>query len=71
MVRVKIDFPEDIAEEKVAEAKEWQPGTPMRWECQEYNTKEAMQKKNGNILIKTKYIEVELSKEEVQRIKKM
>jgi len=71
MVRVKIDFPEDIAEEKVAEAKEWQPGDPMKWEAEEYNTQEAIQKKNGNILIKTKYLEVELSADEVKRIKKM
>ena len=71
MVRVKIDFPEDIAEEKAAEAKEWKPGTPMKWEAEEYHTKEAMQKKNGNVLIKAKSIEIELSKEEVEQIKNL
>ena len=71
MVRVKIDFPQDIAEERVEEAKAWEPGMPLRWEAEEYKTEKKIEKKNGNILIKTPHIEVELSEDEVKKIKEL
>lgn len=71
MVRVKIDFPEDIAEERAEEAKNWKPGMPLSWEAEEYKTKKKIEKKNGNIIIKTPHIEVELDEDEINKIKEL
>ena len=67
MMRVKIDFPEDIAKERVEEAKAWQPGMPLRWEAEEYHVDEKFEKTNEGIAIKTPHLEVELTKEEKAR----
>jgi hypothetical protein len=70
-MRVKIDFPEDIAQERAEEAKNWQPGTPLVWEAKEYKTEKKIEKKNGKILIKTPHIEVELDEDEINKIKEL
>ena len=71
MVRVKINFPDDMAEEQVDVAKAWEPGMPFGYEAEEYNTKESFEKTNEGITIKTPHIEIELTNEEVDRILKM
>lgn len=72
MVRVCIEFPEDIAVEKAEEARAWVPGTPMRWEAQEYHVKEEIKKdEKGNIIITTPHIRVVLEEAEIEKIKKL
>ena len=70
-MRVKIDFPEDIAKERVEEAKNWEAGTPFRWEAEEYHSKMTFEKTDEGIIIKSPHLEVELTKEEVEKIKGM
>lgn len=71
MVRVRIEFPEDIAREKAEEARNWEPGIPMRWEAEEYHVKEKIRKENDSIVIETPHLRVVLNKDEVAKIKKM
>ena len=68
-MRVKIDFPEDIAKERVEEAKAWEEGQPLRYEAEEYHTEESFEKTKEGIIIKSPHLEVELTKEEVETIK--
>ena len=71
MVRVKIDFPEDIAKQRVEEAKLWEPGMHLHYEAQELYTEANFEKREESILIKTPHIEVELTNEEIQKIKEL
>jgi hypothetical protein len=71
MVRVRIEFPEDIAKEKAEEARVWEPGTPMRWEAEEYHVKEKVTKEDGKVIIETPHLRVVLNEDEVKKIKKM
>ncbi len=70
-MKVRIQFPEDIAKEKAEEAKEWQPGTPMIWECEDINVPEKIKKIEDKAVIETKHTKVELTKEEVEKIKQL
>jgi hypothetical protein len=70
-MKVKIEFPEDIAKERVEQAKAWQPGTPLRWEAEEYNVEEKIEKTEDGIIIKTPHLEVELTQKELDKIKEM
>ena len=70
-MRVRIEFPPDIAEEKAAEAKEWQPGKPLIWECEEYNVKETVKREGEDIILKTPHTEVILHKDEVEKITRL
>jgi len=71
MMRVKITFPEDIAQERVEEAKAWEPGTSLKWEAEEYHSKMAFEKTDKGVLIKSPHLEVELTEEELDKIKEM
>ena len=69
-MKVRIEFPQDIAKEKAEEAKEWTPGTPMVWEAEDINAplKIRRDKEKETFAIETKHTKVELTKEEVQKI---
>jgi hypothetical protein len=70
-MKVRIEFPEDIAKEKAEEAKEWEPGDPMIWEAEDINVPEKVKREGDNIIIETKHTKVELTKEEVEKIKSL
>ena len=67
-MKVRIEFPPDLAKEKAEEAKDWQPGQPMIWEAEEYNVKETITRKGEDIVLKTPHTEVVLHKDEVEKI---
>ena len=67
-MKVKIDFPEDIAQQKAEEARSWQPGEPMRWEAEDLNVPLIIKKVENNMVIKTAHTQVTLSKEELAKI---
>ncbi len=72
MVRVRMEFPEDIAAEKAEEAKAWVPGTPMVWEAEEYHVKKEIKKdEEGNAVITTPHIKVVLAPDEIEKIKEL
>ena len=71
MVKVKINFPEDMAQEQVDVAKAWEPGMPFGYEAEDFNTKESFEKTDKGITIKTPHLEVELTQEEINKIKEM
>ena len=70
-MKVRIEFPEDIAEIKVEEAKAWAPGQPLVWQAEEYNVPEKIKRVEDDIVISTKHIKVSLHKDEVQKIIKL
>ena len=70
-MRVRIEFPEEIAIQKAEEAREWEPGTPMIWEATEYNVPETIKRKGENIILKTEWLEVELTEQEIKKIKEL
>jgi len=70
-MKVRIEFPPDIAEEKAEEAKEWQPGQSLIWEAEEYNVKEKIKRKGNDIILKTPHTEVVLHKDEILKIIKL
>ena len=55
--------------EKAAEARVWEPGTPMRWEAEEYHIKETIKKEGDSIIIETPHLKVVLNKDEIEKIK--
>lgn len=78
-MKVRIEFPEDIAKDKVQEAKEWEEAyeeskktsgklQPLAWEAEDFNVQERIKKVGDNLIIETKHTKVELTKEEVRRI---
>ena len=67
-MRVRIEFPEEMAAQKVEEAREWEPGKPLVWEASEYNVSERIRKHGDKIIIKTEWLEVELTPEEIDKI---
>ena len=67
-MKVKIDFPEDIAQQKAEEAREWEPGDPMRWEAEDINVPLIIKKEGDSVVVKTAHTQVVLSKEEVAKI---
>ena len=67
-MKVRIEFPEDIAKIKVEEAKAWTPEQPLVWEAEEYNVPEKIKRVDEDIVISTKHIKVNLHKDEVQKI---
>ena len=70
-MKVRIQFPDDIAKEKAEEAKEWEPGKPMIWEAEDYHVAEKITREGGDIVIKTAHTQVWLNKEEVEKIKEL
>ena len=68
-MKVRIEFPQDIAKDKAEEAKNWEPGQPMIWEAQDYNTIEKIYKEGKHVVIKTRHTEVWLDENEVAQIK--
>jgi len=72
MVKVRIDFPPDLAKERSLEARNWKEGDPLIWECEDYNVKVGMAKKdNGDVEIKTEHVNVVLHKDEVEQLKNL
>ena len=67
-MKVRIEFPPDIAQEKVEEAKEWQQGQPLIWEAEEYHVKEKIKREGDDIVLETPHTKVVLHKDEVQKI---
>jgi hypothetical protein len=67
-MKVRIEFPEDIAKIKVEEAKAWTPGQPLVWTAEEYHVLEKIKRVKEDIVIQTKHIRVNLHKDEVQKI---
>ena len=67
-MKVRIEFPPDLAKEKAEEAKDWQPGQPMVWEAEEYNVKENIKRQGEDIVLKTPHTEVVLHKDEIEKI---
>jgi len=67
-MKVRIEFPPDIAELKVEEAKAWTPGQTLAWEAEEYKVPEKIKRAGEDIVIETKYIKINLHKDEVQKI---
>ena len=70
-MRVRIEFPPDIAKEKAEEAKEWQPSQPMIWEAEEYNVKEDITQEGDDVVLKTPHTKVVLHKDEIEKIKQL
>ena len=70
-MKVRIEFPEDIAREKAEEARDWQPGEPMIWEAEDLNMPEKIKQHGDMMVIETKHTRVELTKEEVEKIKRL
>ncbi len=70
-MKVRIEFPPDIAKEKAEEAKTWEPGQPMIWEAEEYNVKETVKREGEDIILKTPHTKVTLHKDEVEKITKL
>ena len=70
-MKVRIQFPEDIAKEKAEEAKNWEPGQTMAWECEDYHTAENITREGDEIVIKTSHTRVWLNKEEIEKIKQL
>ena len=67
-MKVRIEFPPDIAELKAEEAKAWTPGQSLVWEAEEYNIPEKIKRVKEDIIIQTKHTKVTLHKDEVQKI---
>ncbi len=67
-MKVRIEFPDDIAKLKAEEAKAWTPGQSLVWEAEEYNVPEKIKRVKEDIVIETKHIKVNLHKDEVQKI---
>ena len=70
-MKVRIEFPPDLAKERAEEAKDWQPGQPMIWEAEEYNVKETVKKVGEDVVLKTPHTEVVLHKDEIERIRQL
>lgn len=72
MVRVKIIFSGELAKEIAESAKEWRPNKKLVWEAEEFNIKNRIKlTKDGRLEIKTKKIEIELKREELEKIKEL
>ena len=67
-MKVRIEFPEDIAKQKAEEARDWTPGTPMIWEAEDINVPEKIKRVGDTIVIETKHTKVELTKQEAAKI---
>jgi len=76
-MKLRIEFPEDQAKERVEEAKEWEesrkikglPGPqPLVWELEEYHAPEQIKKAGDDIILETKHTKVTLHKDEVDTI---
>ncbi len=67
-MKVRIEFPEDIAKIKVEEAKAWTPGQKLVWEAEEYKVPEKIKRIKDDIVIETTHTKVILHKDEVQKI---
>ena len=70
-MKVRIEFPDDIAKIKAEEAKAWTPGQSLAWEAEEYNVPEKIKRIEEDIVIETKHTKVTLHKDEVQKIIKL
>jgi hypothetical protein len=70
-MKIRIEFPPDLAKEKAEEAREWKQGEPMIWECEEYHVKENVKREGDDIIIKTPHTKVTLHKDEVKAIAKL
>jgi hypothetical protein len=78
LMKIRIEFPEDIAKERVEEAKEWEKAReefkgkvgnpPLIWEMEEYKAPEKIKKIGSDIVLETKYAQVTLHKDEVKKI---
>ena len=68
-MRIKIIFPPDLAQQKAEEAKAWQPGMPMMWECEDLNTEPEIIREGNDIVLRTPSTQVILHDEEVQKIR--
>ena len=68
---IDLDKLQEIAAEKAEEARVWKPGTPMRWEAEEYHVKEEISKEDDSVVIVTPHLRVVLNKDEVEKIKKL
>jgi len=68
-MRVRIDFPEDLAMQKAEEARNWNPGDPMVWEAEELNVEEKVEVVGDRVVVSTEHLRVELSANEVAKIK--
>ncbi|MBW2966002.1 hypothetical protein KY342_02785 [Candidatus Woesearchaeota archaeon] len=67
-MKVRIEFPDDIAKLKAEEAKAWTPGQSLVWEAEEYNVPEKIKRIKEDIVIETKHTKVILHKDEIQKI---
>ena len=67
-MKVRIDFPDDIAAQKAEEARSWQSGEPMRWEAEDLNVPLVIKKVEGSVVVKTAHTQITLSKDEVAKI---
>ena len=67
-MKVRIDFPDDVAAQKASEAREWEPGMPMVWEAEDINTPMKFERKGEGVVVKSAHTKIELTKAEVRKI---
>jgi len=81
-MKLRIEFPEDIAKERVEEAKEWESShkdlkkasgkeQPLVWEAEEYHAPEKIKKIGTEVVLETEYTKVVLHSDEVKKILKL
>jgi len=75
-MKLRIEFPEDLAKRVVEEAKEWEEtkrspsgkAQPLVWEVEEYHVPEQITRVGNDVVLKTKNTKVTLHKDEVEKI---
>lgn len=70
-MKVRIEFPDDLAQQKADEAREWRPGDPMVWEAEDINVEPKVEVVGDVVVLQTEHTRVELSPEEIAKIKEL
>jgi hypothetical protein len=81
-MKLRIEFPEDIAKERIEEAKEWESAhedlkkasgkeQPLVWEAEEYHAPEKIKRIGNEVVLETEYTKVILHSDEVKKILKL
>jgi len=75
-MKLRIEFRDDLANQVVEQAKEWEETKrspsgkeqPLTWEVEEYHVPEKINRVGNEVVLETKSTKVILHKEEVDRI---